>query len=108
MAQATAAPKSVSQFGEIKTRLLDHVDQRWNRSTPLSFLYILYACESVSFTTELEKGRQDFEMLPKLLNISYKDHKPMKRLAERFKQPVKDMVNSSAWLKDRNEGCSKT
>ena len=41
-------------------------------STPLSFPYILYACESGT----LEKGKQVFEMrcYQRHLNISYKDH----------------------------------
>ena len=36
----------------------------------------LYACESWTFTAELEKRTQDFEMrcYRRLLNISYKDH----------------------------------
>ena len=36
----------------------------------------LYACESWTLTSELEKGTQAFEMrcYRKLLNISYKDH----------------------------------
>ena len=36
----------------------------------------LCACESVTFTAELEKGRQAFAMryYRRLLNLSYKDH----------------------------------
>ena len=36
------------------------LDQKGNRSIPLSIPYILYACESETFTAEIEKERQAF------------------------------------------------
>ena len=56
----------------------------------------LYACESLTLTAELEKRTQAFEMrcYRRLLNISYKDHYPMRRFAERSKQPLENMTNS--------------
>ena len=61
---------------------------------PLKFYCILYACESVIFTAGLEKRRQAFEIrcYQRLLNIPYKDHKIKKRLAERFKQQLKNKM----------------
>ena len=61
----------------------------------------LYACESWTLTAELEKRTQVFEMrcYRRLLNISYKE--PMRRVAERSKQPLENMTNSWPW--SRNE-----
>ena len=56
----------------------------------------LYACESWTLTAELEKRTQAFEMrcYRRLLNISYKTMLPMRRFAERSKQPLENMTNS--------------
>ena len=55
----------------------------------------LYACESWTLTAEFEKRTQAFEMrCYRLLNIWYKDKLPMKRFAERSKQPLENMTNS--------------
>ena len=54
----------------------------------------LYACKSGTFTAELEKGRQAFEMrcCRRVLGISYKDRKTIYRFSERFKQPFMNML----------------
>ena len=56
----------------------------------------LYNCESWTLTAELKKRTQAFEMryYRRLLNISYKDMLPMRRFAERSKQPLENMTNS--------------
>ena len=57
----------------------------------------LYACESWTLTAEIEKRTQAFEMgcYRRLLNISYlRTMSPMRRFAERSKQPLENMTNS--------------
>ena len=63
----------------------------------------LYAYESWTLTAELEKRTQAFEMrcYRRLLNISYRTMLPMRRFAERSKQPLENMTNS--WFWSRNE-----
>ena len=61
----------------------------------LAIFIILYACESWPLTAELEKRRQAFEMkcYQRLVNILYKDVFPMRRFAERSKQPLENMMD---------------
>ena len=63
-----------------------------NRSLVISIF--LYTCESWTLTAELEKRTQAFEMkcCRRILNISYK--LPMKRFAERSKQPLENITKS--------------
>ena len=60
----------------------------------LVIIIFLYACESWTLTTVLEKRTQAFEMrcYRRLLNISFKDH--VRRFAERSKQPLESTMNS--------------
>ena len=67
----------------------------------LAISIFLYACESWTLTAELEKRTQAFEMrcYRRLLYISYEDRRvrtmlPMRRFAERSKQPLERMTNS--------------
>ena len=55
----------------------------------------LYACESWPMTAELEKRTQVFEMRYYLrLTFDTRAMLPLRRFAERSKQPLENMMNS--------------
>ena len=79
--------------------MLSLVDERWNLSNPLSFPYILYACESGA----LEKGRQVFEMrcYQRLLNISYKDHVTNEEVYRNIQTAIEEYVELQTLFRKR-------
>ena len=91
--QATTAPTKLKPIWRDKNISLG---SKLKLMRCLVISIFLYACESWTLIAELEKRTQAFEMkcYRRLLNISYKDMLPMRRFAERSKQPLENMLNS--------------
>ena len=92
--------QSWSPFGEITTYLLD---QRWSWYAPLSFPYF---CMPVNHGPWLQSKRKERRLLRWDATGGYwtfhiRTMWPMRRFAERSKQPLENMTNSWPW--SRNE-----
>ena len=90
--QATAA------LTKLKPIWRDNNISRGSKMKLMRFLVIsifLYACETWTLTTELEKRTQAFEMRHRrLLNISYQDHVTNEKVRRKIQAAIGEMTNS--------------